>query len=340
MDTNDLIQVLWIEDDPEVTSSFPLEAESEGIQLVPYGCWDDGYAALLREYDRWQAIVLDAKCKYHKDSRDNAILFLGQALKDIAVAAKDKGRVIPWYVLTGHSEEDIADVINDDRNEWDQDWTESKSRKFYSKNTDRVLLYSRIRYHAKDYMAEFREIHNIYKDVFAALKKLEINSDVSLLLEDLLVPIHFHKRIRDKDYNDKFKKIRISLEYIFSSMMQNGILPDMGRNLTWPSYLLSGKDCLKDKMTVIKSRHRIVPEIMGENVQMAVRVTSADVHAKSNIKEYMESVGNTTYLLKSLVFQLCDFILWYSEYIDKYHLRTDKEISWDVLKPDLIEKKK
>ena len=70
MDTNDLIQVLWIEDDPEVTSSFPLEAESEGIQLVPYGCWDDGYAALLREYDRWQAIVLDAKCKYHKDSRD------------------------------------------------------------------------------------------------------------------------------------------------------------------------------------------------------------------------------------------------------------------------------
>ena len=68
------------------------------------------------------------------------------------------------------SEEDIADVINDDRNEWDQDWTESKSRKFYSKNTDRVLLYRRIRYHAKDYMAEYREIHNIYKDVFAALK--------------------------------------------------------------------------------------------------------------------------------------------------------------------------
>lgn len=41
MKTYDLVQVLWVEDDPMVTESYPLKAESEGLELVPYSCWDD-----------------------------------------------------------------------------------------------------------------------------------------------------------------------------------------------------------------------------------------------------------------------------------------------------------
>jgi len=115
MRTYDFIQVLWVEDDPNVIETYPLEAENEGLELVHFPCWDEALKALRNEYDRWSAIILDAKCKQHKDSADNAVRFLGEALKDIYVVQKEKGRVIPWYVLSGQAETVISDSINDDR---------------------------------------------------------------------------------------------------------------------------------------------------------------------------------------------------------------------------------
>ena len=46
MDTNDLIKVLWVEDDPDVTSTYPLEAENYDLELVPISCWDDAKVEL------------------------------------------------------------------------------------------------------------------------------------------------------------------------------------------------------------------------------------------------------------------------------------------------------
>ena len=97
----DLIQVLWVEDDPEVTEQYPLKAENFGLQLVAYSCWDDAKKALENNFDRWSAIILDAKCKFHQDSEDSAVVFLREALDDISTICVTKKRQIPWYVLTG-----------------------------------------------------------------------------------------------------------------------------------------------------------------------------------------------------------------------------------------------
>ena len=41
MEDYDLIQVLWVEDDPGVTETYPQKAEFFGLELVPFPCWDD-----------------------------------------------------------------------------------------------------------------------------------------------------------------------------------------------------------------------------------------------------------------------------------------------------------
>ena len=41
----DLIQVLWVEDDPKVTETYPLKAEAFGLELVSFLCWDDAKEA-------------------------------------------------------------------------------------------------------------------------------------------------------------------------------------------------------------------------------------------------------------------------------------------------------
>ena len=46
MEDYDLIQVLWVEDDPKVTETYPIKAESFGLELVSFPCWDDAKVAL------------------------------------------------------------------------------------------------------------------------------------------------------------------------------------------------------------------------------------------------------------------------------------------------------
>lgn len=319
----DFIQVLWVEDDPDVTLAYPLDAAKYGLQLVPFPCWDDAKKALTDNFDRWSAIILDAKCKYHRNSDDNAVRFLGEALKDISVICKD--RIIPWYIFTGGAETEVSDSINDDRLKWDADW---KEKKYYSKNTDNDILYRRIKIHA--IKSQRLQIQEMYRNVFDAIEKCSIDDEGYNALEDLLVPIHFPEQIEANDYNDKYAKARSVLEYIFRSMSVHGMLPDWGKqiNLQWSSCLLSGMPATKTKdgkeIVVIESKKQVLPPVLKIVMKEMVRIIPAFCHSdnkeENEIKkeEYLKDVDSSTFLLKSFTFQLCDIILWYRNYLQKH----------------------
>ena len=339
MKAYDLIQVLWVEDDPKVTKAYPLKAESFDLELVPYSCWDDAKAALENDFDRWSAIILDAKCKYHKDSEDNAVVFLREALKDISVTCKDKGRVIPWYVLTGGDTSEVSDSINDERMKWDSDWTKGENKKYYSKNVDNESLYRRIRYHAQK--SPRIQIQEMYRNVFDAIEKCSIDDEGYNALEDLLVPIHFPDQIEANDYNDKYAKARSVLEYIFRSMSVHGMLPDWGKqiNLQWSSCLLSGMPATKIKdgkeIVVIESKKQVLPPVLKKVMKEMVRIIPAFCHSdnkeENEIKkeEYLKDVDNSTFLLKSFTFQLCDLILWYRNYLQEHPDEELNALEWE-----------
>ena len=304
----DLIQVLWVEDDLEPIESFPLKAANFDLQLVHFPCWDEAKAALENDFDRWSAIILDAKCKYHRDSEDNAVRFLGRALNDIALICEKRGRVIPWYVLTGGDSEEVSDSINDDRMKWDADWTNSTHKEYYSKNVDNDMLYQRIKYHARK--SPRIQIQQMYKEVFDAIEKLKLNDDVEVYLEDLLSEIHFPE-LDNKDYNDKYKKVRQIVEYIFRSMMQKGLLPHQYKiNLTSSNRILSGQNIMdgkgNDAVTIVEVEKAVFPKIIQDNIIHMIHTAGADVHSEDDtdtnskhIIEYLKNVGNTSYLLKS-----------------------------------------
>ena len=341
MKAYDLMQVLWVEDDHKVTETYPLKAESFDLELVPYPCWEDAKAALESDYDRWSAIILDAKCKQHRESVDNAIKFLGEALKDISVLSEKKGHIIPWYVLTGGDESEVSDSINDERMQWDKDWTDSENKKYYSKNVDNEKLFRRIRYHA--YKSPRIQIQKMYRHVFEAVAECGIDDNGYNALEDLLVPIHFPKDIKDRDYNDKFEKARTVLEYIFRSMSLHGILPDWGKqvNLQWSSCLLSGlsatrRDEKGNEQVIIECKKQIVPPVFRLLLKEITKIIPAFCHSdnkeEKEIKkeEYLRDVDGSTFLLKSFAFQICDFILWYRNYLKENCDTKLNAGNWDV----------
>lgn len=334
----DLIQVLWVEDDEKVTKTYPVKAKLLGLQLVPHLCWDDAKVALEREYDRWSAIILDAKCKHHRESADNAVRFLGEALKDISTIAQKKGRTIPWYILTGGDESEVSDSINDDRMEWDSDWTVAKHKNYYSKATDRDELYRRIRYRAS--ISPRLQIQKMYRNVFEAIEECNIDIEAYNALEDLLIPIHFPDEIDAKDYNDKFQKARDVLEYIFRSMSTFGILPNWGKqvNLTASSLLLDNMDFKnKDDSPIVTSRARILPKELSRIMKVMVNIIPPFCHSDSGIednvrkKEYINSVDNSTFLLKSFTLQFCDLILWYRNYLREHPDKEENAKNWEVM---------
>ena len=328
----DLIQVLWVEDDISIINNFINDAFYSGLELVPYCCWDDAKEALENDYDRWSAIILDGLCKRHKQSVDNAVEFLGEALIDISVLAEKRGRIIPWYVLTGGAPEQVSDSIRDERLKWDKEWTASSGRKYYSKNTDTEILYSRIKNVAQE--SSRLQIQKIHHSVFEAIEECNIDKEATRILENLLIPLHFPSDQLSTNYNKQFNEARKCLEYIFKSMSCFGILPNWGGevNINWSCCILGGQDC---KM---KNNNNLIVKNNNTNWRKSFHAqlfwnlaTTLNSASHPGFERYLKSVNNSTYLLKSIALQLCDAILWYHNYLRDHSNIEENSQNWQVI---------
>lgn len=359
MRNNDLIQVLWVENDPLVTNSYPGEADMYGdLQLTVFPCWEEAEVALESDYDRWQAIILDAKCQYKKGDADKADRFLMNVITRIGKIAARKNRTIPWYVLSGQGEDDIRDLIPD-INEWDNSWFKLTNRRFYSKNGkikygkeerhERQLLFERIRTQVNLYNEELQIENDLYPDVFKALDDLDLAGEVGFHLMPLLRAIHF-KGVSNADYNRRYIDLRKALEYIFRHMVKKGILPTNivskkekdSVNLSWSSLFLGGNQ--PESLVDVKGSEKIfwseierlqedplLPKQLSSWLKETIFQTGGAAHTAEaeaeiamNLDKYLPQVGNSPYMLRSLAMGLCDFILWYDNFL-KGHL--DEEIN-------------
>ena len=338
MEDYDLIQVLWVEDDPKVTETYPIKAESFGLELVSFPCWDDAKVALETEYDRWAAIILDAKCKFHRDSADSAIVFLREALKDIAAISKDKRRVIPWYVLTGGAESEVSDSINDDRLQWDADWTELNHKKYYSKNVDNESLYERIKSHARK--STRIQIQELYRETFNSLSSLgkEVCDDISVILEAMHFP-EAHPNFTPRLFYNPMRK---ALEGVFRLAGKADIIPNdffAGGivNLNQCFMFMIGRDAEKLGYRYGAYGEKIAPRHIQDIMSLIINLGNSNSHStesshltelnEEEIEKYDNHIialgGNSRLLIFSIALQLCEVTQWMNHYIKK-HLDKEK----------------
>jgi len=333
------LNVLWVEDKESLHIPYCMEAESAPyfLKLVPFTCWEDAEKELTgSSFDKWSAIILDAKCKYRRSDSDKAERFLPQVFVRLSKIYNEKNHTIPWYVLSGGGAEvgPIEDLIVDERLKWDSDWP----KKYYSKNTERSTLFTRIRKQAS--LSNKLQIESIlYPNLFDAIKDIKLDACVSQYMLELLGPIHFDI-LPDNLYKDGFYKARKILEYIFLSMINNGILPpeikmksDKGDiNLTWASLFLSGKTPIGtgwvyqkivfDKVTsmIVKS----ILEVTGSYLHVGTR-SQKDI---LDVGKHIKYTNDSPYLLRGIVFQLVDVILWYKKYLEENPDKEENKNYW------------
>jgi len=334
----DEIKVLWVEDDPRLIVDFPREIEGQelGVTLYPVSCWDDAKEALEKDFSSWDAIILDAKCKQHRDSADNATKFLSEALSGLRFMYAKYHRTINWYILSGGSEEELNDSILDDRKAWDGDWP----KLYYSKATDKFELINRIIAHVNMRSEETQVKTVFFRDVFEAIREARLGEEVEKNMVDLLVPVVFPGGVLTADYNNRFKNARIVLEHVFRGMIDMGMLPpSLGKNngrdavnMSWCCNFISGRPSSQATYSIDKN---IFPRIFYNNVWNIVNTIGSSVHSATegngimvSFKQYQAGTGETPYLLKSFAYQLCDVILWYGNYIKENNDPTVNERNW------------
>lgn len=338
---NNTLNVLWIEDIVAIHQAYRLEAEDEpyNLNLVPFTCWEDAEIELKGpSFDKWSAIILDAKCKYRKTDSDKAERFLPQVFSKLSALYREHKHTIPWYVLSAGGAEvgPVEDIIIDERLEWDGDWP----KKYYSKNTDRTTLFKRIRDNAS--LSNKMQIRTIlYPQLFEAIDSIPLDQTVSDYMVELLEPIHFEV-IPDNLYNDGFYKARKTLEYVFLSMVEKGILPPEIKkksskgdfNLSWASLFLSGTSPNGSGWEIRKT---IFDKVTSERVKDIIQLTGSYLHIGTRSDKDILDVGehiictcNSPYLLRSVVFQVCDFILWYKDYLKKNPDAEENQCYWST----------
>lgn len=324
------IEVLWVEDNKSLHEIFPLQAETFGIDMVPFDNWDDAYKELTTDYNKWDAIVLDAKCKINKESADNAVRFLPEVFSALSQLSEKNKRIIPWYVLSGGGAEvgPISDLIIEKRKQWDGDW----KKPFYSKNTD----FDKLLYRIKETVEKTDNIQireSLYPDVFQAIREIGLPKEVDEYMMKLLKPIHFN--VEDNEaYNSHYEYPRLTLEYIYRSMVAQNLLPNeminnRGKgsvNLSACSKLLGTGD-ISEKGFNFHYPKPLVSSILKDIIWNITKISGSYVHTTSedtdekekvDTKGHIETVGRSPYLLRKIAYELCDIILWYKDFLRKH----------------------
>ena len=124
IDSN-MIKVLWIEDDLKVYKAFRGTASLYNIDFIHADNWIDGKQFLKEQFNEISAIILDAQCKWDKNSiaEDK---FLNEVMSELWELFGEVRKTIPWYILSAGTMNDYAKVIananNRKRQSYDNEW--------------------------------------------------------------------------------------------------------------------------------------------------------------------------------------------------------------------------
>lgn len=286
----DMINVLWIDDDP--TEDFQVQAYEEyDIHITVSLTVNEGFKKLDNPEIKYDAIILDANGVIEDiEKEDPDMSALSNALLRIANKID-----IPWFVYSGtgyEGENYITNLVKGaSRNYDDKLW--------YKKPKERNELFQKINDVVKN--TELYKIKSKYSQLFEFHPRQKVLYDI----------ICYFKNNVSTDPNI-FNMIRKELEWIMCFCQV------FGKNITFDGTNLS--QCSTDL-----GRMRDVPIHIRRSLHSSVVITNEGSHRASIDNETRE--GNVPYLTNSTIFEYLNILYWLSslkmdkerrkEYIEK-----------------------
>lgn len=322
-------RVLWIDDDP--SEEFVNEAFEYSLDIDVKTCLNDGINALNSTDNKYDAIILDANCKITNDENEKpSLATLTDSIHDIDSFCT-LGTLIPWFVYTGggyEGFEDLAGRIHSKR-EWDD-------RKYYNKPIDRYLLFDKLKIAVEQINSKDWKIWNIYRPVFDVFdNKSPYNSldakEKAILLE-LLMAIELPEESAKSRYLNDLRKLVAGA--IMKTLTKMGVIPSTIVELNGKSRHL-GDPRFKEAIPihVQRSFFSIVSICQdGSHTEKEAEEDKVPAQIDKLVRD-----GEAPYLLKSLVFELLNILIWLKGFMLSYNDREKNLIDFkinDIQKPE------
>ncbi len=294
--------ILWIDDQHESMTPFKGRAKRNGINLISFKSLNGGMSELERNYPFYDGVLLDAKFYENEDDAKNTEDTVNvHRAKEQLLGLKKKFEV---FVFTGQAEAY-------------KDQTFSKAfRNIYTKGSDEETdrLFNDIKQAAAS--LEDTQIRQKYKRVFEVCSERYIGE---LAGQDIL---NLLKDIDNLTIVNQFNTVRKVIEDLFSGFNKYNLLPSAFVtpfvSLNESSNFLTGKNFKDDSYFIEKGYKHLdgthLPEQISFNLRNILTITQSGSH-RSKIDEFVHQV-NTSYLMKSVLFQLMDILIWFKIHVD------------------------
>jgi len=297
---NILYNILWIDDEHETLTGFIPHAKTNGINLVPFKSLNKGISELKNNLHFYDGVLLDAKFFENEDDEEGTedTYYVHRAKEEI-LQLKKKFEI---FVLTGQAEAY-------------EDSTFKKSfPRTYEKGDELIeKLFKDIKKAADG--QEDTQIRHSHQRVFDVCTDKYIGKHAGQDILNLL-------KINDEtNINNHFNAVRKVVEDLFRAFNKFNLLPDEFVTphvaLNESSKFLAGKG---DDGSIFKEKGYQHLEGTHLHKQIAYYLRSILYVAnegshRSEIDSYITDI-KTPYLLKSVLFQLLDVLVWFKKHVD------------------------
>ncbi len=307
------IKVLWLDDefDSVALGSTFIRMEKHFTLIKCYT--KDEFLSKI-ENEEWDAIVLDVLDENGRDS----------GFRTAVMRIMSKFKDVPWFVFSGQTdvikkESDIRSMLEE------EDCQRDYADIIYVKSNDNDKLIEDIKAavcNKPEWQAR-NSVKNKYREVLSVFDIIGNESREPFF--EILMAIENHKQVDHKVY---YTQLRMVLEWMFRHANMKGLLHDncidsKGKvNLTESSLFLAAE---QPKYIGAKCKERHFPKLIAENVKNLLFITGGASHTNDlgekdiiNLQEYWKSVNNSSFLLYSLTFALCDILIWYKIYQNEH----------------------
>jgi hypothetical protein len=293
--------ILWIDDEHETLTGTKGRAKRNGINLIPYKSLNGGMDELERNYPFYDGVLLDAKFIENEDDvKGTEDTYNVHRAKERLLQLKKKFEV---FVLTGQAEAY-------------EDKTFTKAfTNVYKKGSDDEIdrLFVDIKVAAAT--QEDTQIRQNYKRVFDVCTEKYIGEYAGQDILNLL------KINNETEIDKNLSTIRDVIQDLFSAFHKFNLLP--AEFITPTVYLnesskfLTGKS--KDGSIFIEKGYKHLegthlPTQISNNLRNVLMICQPGSH-RTEIDNHIRNV-RTHYLMKSVLYQTLDVIVWFKMYVD------------------------
>lgn len=359
MNNETLYNVLWVDDnsDDSFVLGYQFRAESLGINLIHTTNWAEAEKKLIKQFDEFSAVILDANCKM-TEARLEEEKFIPKVIPKLVSICNERKQLIPWYILSAGTMSNfqfVREIAYDSHAPYEDEWGQMLFIKDVADDDAQSSqkLFEQIIRVAKEQsnnVVLYRH-ENVFKYLGNGDDKL-IQGDARKILRKMLSILYFPA---ETFHEIKFEgnPLRKVMEYIFRAAQKVGLLPqecferDNQVNLLESSRYMSGLNTKHSHLRYGEAGpdhegrggDTIFPEYLGNIIRAIIEFGSIDSHTNEAFPytiddEDLTLTENEKELFFGYVLQLCHIIKFFGNYVDTHNdISINKSMITKILDP-------